>query len=127
MQRLELAQAGELTELLTLTTFDPPTPGPEQVLVALEAATVNSSDFLHISGRYFVPAKPGAPVGAEGVGRVVSVGPGSMSRCAGTAWCCCRLMGTEPGPLTPWRQPPTSLPYRRASMSSSWPWWASTR
>lgn len=76
MQRLELIQAGDPTQALTLTEFDTPTPGPDQVLVAVEAATVNSSDFLFISGRYFVPAKPGAPAGAEGVGRVVAVGPG---------------------------------------------------
>lgn len=76
MQRLELIQPGDPAQALTLTEFDTPTPGPDQVLVALEAATVNSSDFLFISGRYFVPAKPGAAVGAEGVGKVVAVGPG---------------------------------------------------
>jgi mitochondrial enoyl-[acyl-carrier protein] reductase / trans-2-enoyl-CoA reductase len=41
----------------------------------MEAATVSASDFLYIQGRYFLTAYPGAPVGAEGVGRVIAVGP----------------------------------------------------
>jgi NADPH:quinone reductase-like Zn-dependent oxidoreductase len=74
MQRLELAHPGDPTDALALTVFDPPTPGPEEVLIEMEAATVNPSDFSYISGRYFVAAEPGAHVGAEGVGRVVAVG-----------------------------------------------------
>jgi NADPH:quinone reductase-like Zn-dependent oxidoreductase len=36
------------------------------VLVEVQAATINASDFLYISGRYFITPQPPADVGAEG-------------------------------------------------------------
>ena len=51
-------------------------PGDGEVLVAIEAAAINNSDLRLIRGDYGVrPALP-ARLGTEGVGRVVSVGPG---------------------------------------------------
>jgi NADPH:quinone reductase-like Zn-dependent oxidoreductase len=41
--------------------------------VQVEAAAVNASDRLYISGQYFLTPRPRSDVGAEGVGRVSAV------------------------------------------------------
>jgi NADPH:quinone reductase-like Zn-dependent oxidoreductase len=51
--------------------------GRDEVVVALEAATVHPSDIHLIRGFYGVRPQLPAPLGAEGVGRVVEVGPGA--------------------------------------------------
>ncbi|GAB3590385.1 zinc-dependent alcohol dehydrogenase family protein [Hymenobacter daeguensis] len=72
---LQLTAFGDPAEVLRLVTEPMPVPGPHEVLVALEAAPLNQSDFLLVRGTYGVrPALP-APVGSEGVGRVVQLGP----------------------------------------------------
>jgi NADPH:quinone reductase-like Zn-dependent oxidoreductase len=53
------------------------------VLVEVQAATVNASDFLYISGQYFITPQPPSDVGAEGVGRVLAVGPGENDSLVG--------------------------------------------
>ena len=69
---------GEPADVLELVEFRAPAPGPGQVLVEFQAATINASDFLYISSRYFitrycqtaaarshrdVPQPPGRPLG----------------------------------------------------------------
>jgi trans-2-enoyl-CoA reductase len=76
MRKLQITAIGAPTDVLELVEFEAPTPGPGQVLVEVEAATINASDFLYISGQYFITPQPPADVGAEGVGRVLAVGPG---------------------------------------------------
>ena len=76
MRKLQITAIGEPADVLELVEFQAPAPGPGQVLVEVEAATVNASDFLYISGQYFITPQPPADVGAEGVGRVLAVGPG---------------------------------------------------
>src|ERR1700752_2268299 len=76
MRKLQITAIGEAADVLQLVEFQAPTPGPGQVLVEVEAATINASDFLYISGQYFITPRPPADVGAEGVGRVMAVGPG---------------------------------------------------
>jgi NADPH:quinone reductase-like Zn-dependent oxidoreductase len=51
--------------------------GYDELLVALEAAPVHPSDLHLIRGFYGVRPGLPAPLGAEGVGRVVEVGPGA--------------------------------------------------
>ena len=75
MKTLQLRAFGKPTTAPELIESVAPEPGAGQVLVALEAAPINPSDLLLISGRYgYRPALP-APLGAEGVGRIVAVGP----------------------------------------------------
>jgi mitochondrial enoyl-[acyl-carrier protein] reductase / trans-2-enoyl-CoA reductase len=76
MRKLQIAAIGAPADVLQLVEFETPAPGPGQVLVEVEAATINASDFLYISGQYFITPQPPSDVGGEGVGRVLAVGPG---------------------------------------------------
>src|ERR1700736_535464 len=76
MRKLQISAIGEPAEVLELVEFQAPAPGPGQVLVEVQAATINASDFLYISGQYFITPQPPSDVGGEGVGRVLAVGPG---------------------------------------------------
>jgi NADPH:quinone reductase-like Zn-dependent oxidoreductase len=83
MNALRLNGFGDPAKVVALV------PGPElhagrnELLVALEAAPVHPSDLHLIRGFYGVhPALP-APLGAEGVGRVVEVGPEADQGLAG--------------------------------------------
>jgi mitochondrial enoyl-[acyl-carrier protein] reductase / trans-2-enoyl-CoA reductase len=76
MRKLEITAIGAPADVLQLVEFQAPAPGPGQVLVEVEAATINASDFLFIAGQYFITPQPPCDVGGEGVGRVLAVGPG---------------------------------------------------
>ena len=74
MRQLQLMAHGEPSDVIKLKTVAEPVPGQEEVLVSMEAAPLNPSDFLLVRGMYGVhPALP-FPVGAEGVGRVTKTG-----------------------------------------------------
>ncbi len=74
MRQLQLVAHGEPSEVIELNTVSEPVLGPEDVLISMEAAPLNPSDFLFVRGLYGVrPAFP-SPVGAEGVGRVTKIG-----------------------------------------------------
>jgi len=76
MKTLRIGAFGKPTTAPELIESNAPEPGAGQVLVALEAAPINPSDLLLIRGWYgHRPALP-ATLGTEGVGRVISVGPG---------------------------------------------------
>ena len=83
MLKLQITAIGEPADVLELVEFNAPTPGPGQVLVEVQAATINASDFLYISGQYFITPQTPADVGAEGVGRVLAVGPGESDSLVG--------------------------------------------
>jgi mitochondrial enoyl-[acyl-carrier protein] reductase / trans-2-enoyl-CoA reductase len=84
MRKLQITAIGEPADVLELVEFRAPAPGPDQVLVEVQAGTINASDFLYISGQYFVTPQPPSDVGAEGVGRVVAVGPGENESLVGS-------------------------------------------
>src|SRR5437016_1670117 len=74
MRQLQLMAHGEPSDVIKLKTIAEPVLGQEEVLVSMEAAPLNPSDFLLIRGLYGVrPALPSS-VGAEGVGRVIETG-----------------------------------------------------
>ena len=74
MRQLQLIAHGEPTDVIELHKVSEPTLGEEEVLVSMEAAPLNPSDFLFVRGMYGVrPAFPSS-VGAEGVGRVAKIG-----------------------------------------------------
>jgi NADPH:quinone reductase-like Zn-dependent oxidoreductase len=70
MWRLQLVAHGEPSDVIELDAVSEPALGQEDVLVSMEAAPLNPSDFLLVRGTYGV--RPGFPfsLGAEGVGRV---------------------------------------------------------
>jgi NADPH:quinone reductase-like Zn-dependent oxidoreductase len=74
MRQLQLIANGEPLDVIKLNTVDEPALGPEEVLISMEAAPINPSDFLLVRGMYAV--KPNLPfsLGAEGVGRVIKIG-----------------------------------------------------
>jgi NADPH:quinone reductase-like Zn-dependent oxidoreductase len=74
MRQLQLVAHGEPSDVIELNTLSTPALGDEDVLVSMEAAPLNPSDFLLVRGIYGVrPAFPFS-VGAEGVGRVTQTG-----------------------------------------------------
>src|SRR5258705_10994104 len=74
MRRLQLRAFGEPSDVIELMTVSEPVLGEEDVLVSMEAAPINPSDFLLVRGIYGV--RPNFPfsLGAEGVGRVTQTG-----------------------------------------------------
>jgi len=74
MRQLQLVAYGEPSDVIKLNTVAEPVLGDEEVLVSMEAASINPSDFLLVRGKYAVrPALPSS-LGAEGVGRVTRTG-----------------------------------------------------
>jgi NADPH:quinone reductase-like Zn-dependent oxidoreductase len=74
MRQLQLIAHGEPSDVIELNTVSEPALGLEDVLISMEAAPLNPSDFLFVRGMYGVrPAFPSS-VGAEGVGRVAKIG-----------------------------------------------------
>jgi NADPH:quinone reductase-like Zn-dependent oxidoreductase len=74
MRQLQLIAHGEPSDVIQLNTVFEPALGQEEVLISMEAAPLNPSDFLFVRGIYGVrPAFPSS-LGAEGVGRVVKTG-----------------------------------------------------
>jgi NADPH:quinone reductase-like Zn-dependent oxidoreductase len=76
MKTLQIASFGAPVDVVELADVDPADPGPGQLAVAIEAATINPSDLMLIRGIYGVRPELPAALGAEGVGRVVAVGAG---------------------------------------------------
>ena len=75
MRQLQLIGNGEPWDVVELRTVAEPVLGHDDVLVSMEAAPLNPSDFLLVRGIYGV--RPSLPfsLGAEGVGRVARTGP----------------------------------------------------
>ena len=74
MRQLQLLAHGEPSEVIKLNTVAKPALGQEDVLVSMEAAPLNPSDFLFVRGMYGVQPVFPSPVGAEGVGRIIETG-----------------------------------------------------
>src|SRR5882757_3947900 len=74
MRQLQLLAHGEPSDVIELNTVVESALGQEDVLISMEAAPLNPSDFVLVRGMYGIrPAFP-SPVGAEGVGRVIQTG-----------------------------------------------------
>ena len=70
MRQLQLVAHGEPSDVIGLNTVAEPALGQEDVLISMEAAPLNPSDFMLVRGIYGVrPAFPFS-LGSEGVGRV---------------------------------------------------------
>ncbi|MEU1620308.1 NADP-dependent oxidoreductase [Streptomyces sp. NPDC005722] len=67
---------GAEKEVTLLELPEPPSPGPGQILVAVEAAGVGPWDELPIDASWDVGLRPPAALGVEGAGKVLAVGAG---------------------------------------------------
>src|SRR5262252_8436178 len=74
MRQLQLMAFGEPSDVIQLNTLAERALGPEDVLVSMEAAPLNPSDFLLVRGIYAVRPPLPFSLGAEGVGRVKKTG-----------------------------------------------------
>jgi NADPH:quinone reductase-like Zn-dependent oxidoreductase len=74
MRQLELIAHGEPSDVIELNTVSEPALGREDVLISMEAAPINPSDFLFVRGIYGVQPTFPSSAGAEGIGRVAKVG-----------------------------------------------------
>jgi len=74
MQQLQLIAHGEPSDVIELNTVSEPALGEEEVLISMEAAPMNPSDFLFVRGIYGIRPDFPSSLGAEGVGRVVKIG-----------------------------------------------------
>jgi NADPH:quinone reductase-like Zn-dependent oxidoreductase len=83
MNALRLTGFGDPAKVVALVSEPEPHAGHDELRVALEAAPVHPSDLHLIHGFYGVRPELPAPLGAEGVGRVIEVGPGADQRLAG--------------------------------------------
>jgi hypothetical protein len=73
VRQLQLVAHGEPSDVTRLNTVPEPTLGQEDVLISMEAAPINPSDYLFVRGLYGVRPTFPSSVGAEGVGRVVKI------------------------------------------------------
>ncbi len=77
MKAIEAAAHGIPSEVCACTDVDDVgDPGPDQVVVAIEAAPINPADLLMIQGLYPGVTEFPARLGIEGVGRVTAIGDG---------------------------------------------------
>ncbi|MCP1972727.1 zinc-dependent alcohol dehydrogenase family protein [Bradyrhizobium elkanii] len=75
MKAVQVVAFGRAADVVKLNEVpDVGSPGPDEVVVAVEAAPINNSDFMIIAGRYGYLPSPPATLGIEGVGRVVATG-----------------------------------------------------
>ena len=74
MRRLQLVAHGEPSDVIELKALPEPALGQEDVLISMEAAPMNPSDFLFVRGTYGIQPTFPSPLGGEGVGRVAKIG-----------------------------------------------------
>jgi NADPH:quinone reductase-like Zn-dependent oxidoreductase len=74
IKQLQLIKFIEPEDAVELTFQSKPVLKDDEVLVVMEAAPIHLSDFLLIRGIYGVKPSFPAPLGAEGVGRVIATG-----------------------------------------------------
>ncbi len=77
MHSVQINAFGKPWEVVeTVTLPDPGAPGAGEVIIDMEFAPINPSDLVLMRGLYGVKPKLPAPVGSEGVARVVKAGSG---------------------------------------------------
>ncbi|NUT48369.1 MAG: alcohol dehydrogenase catalytic domain-containing protein, partial [Saccharothrix sp.] len=76
MYRAIVRSFGPAADVVEVEAYEPPSPGVDEVLVRMVAATVNPSDLVTISGAYRSRTSLPLVPGFEGVGVVERLGPG---------------------------------------------------
>ena len=77
MKKAQLNAFGVPAEVVTcVDAEEPAAPGAGEITIEVLAAPINPAELLLIEGRYAGKPPLPAPLGIEGAGRVVAVGPG---------------------------------------------------
>lgn len=79
-------------EMIAREDFDPGTPGDGEVLIAQDAVGLNFIDTYYRTGLY--PAPLPTPLGSEGAGRIIAVGPGVSDFAVGDVVGCASGLGS---------------------------------
>ncbi|WP_299621715.1 zinc-binding dehydrogenase [uncultured Tateyamaria sp.] len=80
-------------EQIKLVDRDISPPGAGEVQVRMRAAGLNRAELLYLAGQYLVePPIPAAPLGAEGAGEIVAVGPEVRNHAVGERVCVLPMM-----------------------------------
>ncbi|BBD01357.1 MULTISPECIES: quinone oxidoreductase family protein [Sphingobium] len=79
-------------EVIAREDFDPGTPGDGEVLIAQDAVGLNFIDTYYRTGLY--PAPLPTPLGSEGAGRIIAVGPGVGDFAVGDVVGCASGLGS---------------------------------
>lgn len=79
-------------EVIAREDFDPGTPGDGEVLIAQDAVGLNFIDTYYRTGLY--PAPLPTPLGSEGAGRIIAVGPGVSDFAVGDVVGCASGLGS---------------------------------
>ncbi|RRA49856.1 zinc-dependent alcohol dehydrogenase family protein [Acidipila sp. EB88] len=74
MRRLQLTAFGDAAKVVRLDSAPAPSLAADDLLVQMEAAPMNRSDFMLVEGKYGVRPEFPYNVGSEGVGRVIGTG-----------------------------------------------------
>ena len=90
MQSIRLERFG--LEGLVLREGEPPTPGPGQVLVSVEAVSLNYRDLLMAKGHYDPKLQLPLVPCSDGAGKITGLGPGV------SGWALGCLLYTSPSP-----------------------------
>lgn len=90
MRAIRCVSYGEPKELV-LDTIEPPAPGADEVVVAVEAVGLGYVDALHVRGGYQIKKPLPFVPGSEIAGHVVEVGPGASPQMKGQ-----RVMAMSP-------------------------------
>ena len=76
MKSAQLSAIGPAEKVVKcIDVADPGAPGKGEVLVDIVACSINPADILMIEGNYATVPETPCPVGIEGAGTVVAVGP----------------------------------------------------
>ena len=98
MKALQFTEFGQ-ADAVCLVEESEPRPGPGEVVVSLEAAALNPSEFMILDGVYAIrPTLPSA-IGSEGVGRLSALGEGVDSMSIGS-----RVIVVPSGNRGTWRE-----------------------
>jgi NADPH:quinone reductase-like Zn-dependent oxidoreductase len=77
MSQLLVTSYGDPRQSVSIDRASHPALGTDDILVEMEAAPVNPSDFLLVRGDYGLRPRLPSPLGGEGVGRVIDAGVGA--------------------------------------------------
>jgi len=76
MKAFNIVEIGKGLESWRRVDLPDPTPGPGQVLIRVNAVSLNPRDLMVISGHFPIPPKEKAIPVSDGAGEIIAVGPG---------------------------------------------------